>query len=560
MRHNIRPGNRNRPSVRSRFTDVWRPLLGWLLCLIPALAMAQDEPLRVAFKGELLSLNRAQAISREPLPADLQAPLGSVWKLFVYAWLVDTGAREPAYECRGQSKEEVYCCTSGGKIERDQALVKSCGLYFEPARLGIKDADWRVYWQARQAPEWLLDLPSLQPATRVSVAALLKVLAVMPAQDQARRVLLDVVLNAADGNVAGELGSRLRVKTWSWLGDQDAASRQGGFAGWTADAEPIWAGGRGTSQRVLRDYAPALASVIPVEWPADADRCVEVGLFSRYPLRRVLSGESVVAAGVLRGAYRVEFMNGNALDIHSDGELFLLNDTLVARVDREEYVARVLQREASAEPVEAAKALAVAIRTYLLQNATRHGDCLSIDDSSSRQRVAPRPASAESRNIAAWTSDLVLAGSTVTYHSDQPGPDKLSWQQAVEQASAGQRYDAILLHAYPRASLSRWDNPVASCEALPAAQDWLKTQRRTWRPRLESETGYNEVSSFAVCRLAFGRPYVDRERQRIYVRGVLSLQDRLDLTHEYLHLAFEAHPNGQDETYIEGLARHLLLE
>jgi uncharacterized protein YfaQ (DUF2300 family) len=44
------------------------------------------------------------------------------------------------------------------------------------------------------------------------------------------------------------------------------------------------------------------------------------------------------------------------------------------------------------------------------------------------------------------------------------------------------------------------------------------------------------------------------------VRGVRSLQDRLDLTHEYLHLAFEAHPNGQDETYIEGLARHLLLE
>jgi len=202
----------------------------------------------------------------------------------------------------------------------------------------------------------------------------------------------------------------------------------------------------------------------------------------------------------------------------------------------------------------------VAIRTYLLQNATRHGDCLSIDDSSSRQRVAPRPASAESRHIAAWTADLVLAGSTVTYHSEQPGPDKLAWQQAVEQARAGQRYDAILLHAYPRASLSRWDNPVASCEALPAAQDWLQTQRRSWRQRLESETGYSEVSTFAVCKLAFGRPFVDRERQRLYVRGVLSLQDRLDLTHEYLHLAFEAHPNGQDETYIEGLARHLLLE
>ena len=536
-----------------------RPLVWLLLCLLPALATAQDEPLRLGFKGELQSLSRTQLISREPLPSELQTPLGSVWKLFVYAWLVDTGAHESPYECRGQSKEEVYCCTAGGKIGRDQALVKSCGLYFEPARLGIAGAEWRTYWQARQAPQWLLDLPSLQPSTRVAVVDLLRMLAVMPAQDQARRVLLDVVLNA-HGNVVGELGGRLRVKTWSWLGDQDPASRQGGFAGWTVDGSPIWAGGRGTSQRVLRNYGGALASVLPVDWPADAGRCVEVGLFSRYPIGRVLTGDGVVADGPLQGDYRVEFANGNQLAIHSDGELFLLKDKLVARLDREEYVARVLQREAKSEPVEAAKALAIAIRTYLLQNATRNGDCLSIDDSSNRQRVAPRPASAESRNIAAWTADLVLAGSTVTYHSDQPGPDKLAWQQAVEQANAGQRYDAILLHAYPRASLSRWDNPVASCEALPAAQDWLQKQRRGWRPKLESETGYNEVSTFAVCKLAFGRPFVDRERQRIYVRGVLSLQDRLDLTHEYLHLAFEAHPNGQDETYIEGLARHLLLE
>ncbi|MBB6156413.1 uncharacterized protein YfaQ (DUF2300 family) [Pseudomonas sp. JAI115] len=537
-----------------------RPLLWLLMCVMPALATAQDEPLRLAYKGELLSLNQTQLTAREPLPSTLDTPLGSLWKLFVYAWLVDTGAREPAYECRGQSKEEVYCCSAGGRIERDQALVKSCGLYFEPARLGIAAADWRTYWQVRQAPSWLLDLPGVQPATRVSVTDLLKVLSVLPAREQMRRVLLDVVLNAADGNVVGELGGRLRVKTWSWLGDQDPQSRQGGFAGWTADGSPIWASGRGTSQMVLRHYGQSLATVLPSSWPAEAGRCVEVGLFSRYPLSRVLSGERVAGSGPLQGDYRVEFANGNALDIHSGGELFLLNDKLVARLDREEYVARVLEREAKPEPAEAAKALAVAIRTYLLQNATRNGDCLSIDDSSNRQRVAPRPASAESRNIAAWTADLVLAGSTVTYHSDQPGPDKLAWQQAVEQANAGQRYDAILLHAYPRASLSRWDNPVASCEALPAAQDWLQKQRRGWRPTLESETGYNEVSSFAVCKLAFGRPFVDRERQRIYVRGVLTLQDRLDLTHEYLHLAFEAHPNGQDETYIEGLARHLLLE
>jgi uncharacterized protein YfaQ (DUF2300 family) len=48
-------------------------------------------------------------------------------------------------------------------------------------------------------------------------------------------------------------------------------------------------------------------------------------------------------------------------------------------------------------------------------------------------------------------------------------------------------------------------------------------------------------------------------RNRIYARGHYSLQQRLDITHEYLHLAFADYPSGQDETYIEQLARRLLL-
>ncbi|WP_413770389.1 hypothetical protein, partial [Vibrio vulnificus] len=76
-----------------------------------------------------------------------------------------------------------------------------------------------------------------------------------------------------------------------------------------------------------------------------------------------MSGERPATTGQLRGGYRVEFTNGNQLDIHSGGELFLMPGKLVARLDREEYVARVLQREAKAEPVEPAKGLAVAIRT-----------------------------------------------------------------------------------------------------------------------------------------------------------------------------------------------------
>ncbi|WP_437882005.1 DUF2300 domain-containing protein [Pseudomonas sp. LRF_L74] len=533
-------------------------------------AQASETPLRLAIDSpngaELLQLNRQQVITREPLPKDLQTPLGSLWKLFVYAYLVDNHRPETPYTCQGQDREEVYCCKTGESIERDRALVQSCGLYFDPVRLGFADAEWNAYWQTRRSPTWVSNLARLKPQTRVPVSELLDILQRLPAQEETRQTLLDVVLDSHDGKVVGALGGRLRIKTWSWLADGDASARQGGFAGWLVDGTPLWAGGEGTSQMVLGQYADALSNVLPTTWPADAGRCVEVSLFQRYPLRDVYQAGSQTAAGagVLRGHYEVLFANGNRLPIESTGELYLSRDgaapQLTARLEREEYVARVLEREASAQPAEAGKALAVAIRTYLLQNAGRHGDCLTIADSSSNQRVAPRPAAAAPREIAAWTADLVLAGSPVTYHSDIPGPERLAWTQAVAQAKQGLRYDAILAHAFPRASLTRWDKPVAACQALPAAEAWLLVQQGKWRERLDAEPGYGETRQFAVCKLMSGRPYVDRERRRIFVRGLYSLQDRLDLTHEYLHLAFEAHPNGQDETYVETLARHLLLE
>ncbi|MCY1398889.1 hypothetical protein D9M71_139330 [compost metagenome] len=538
------------------------------LCLLPLLTLAGEASLQLAWRtaqgDELLRLDESRVLGRSALPQDMQAPLGSLWKLFVYAWLVDHDSREPAYRCRGRSQEEVYCCDAGASVGRDEALVRSCGLYFAPDRLGLQADDWRRYWQARRSPAWLSDLGQVQAQTRVPVGELLDVLARLPAQAEARRVLLDVVLGG-EGQAAGVLGGRLRVKTWSWLDDHDPQARQGGFGGWLADGTPLWVGGPGTSRTVLNRYADVLGSVLPAPWPAEAGQCVEVGLFARYPLKQVLREDGTAAeAGALNGRYRVEFENANRLDIESAGELFLERDDarpqLTARLSREEYVARVLQREASAQPVEAAKALAVAIRSYLLQNAERRGDCLRIADSSASQRVAPRPASAEARRIAAWTDELVLAGSPVTYHLDIPGPARLSWRDAVAQAQAGARYDAILARAFPAASLSRWDRPQASCQPLPAAEDWLKARRRDWRPTLDGEPGYAEPASFAVCRLLSGRPHVDRERRRIYVRELYSLQDRLDLTHEYLHLAFEAHPNGQDEGYIESLARQLLLE
>lgn len=571
----------------------------WLLCLPH---WGQAAPLQLAWHtaqgAELWQLNTQQVLSRQTLPANLQTPLGSLWKLFVYAYLEDTGQPDRGYTCQGQDREEVYCCQPGERISREQALAKSCGLYFSASNTAITPEAWQRYWQARPSPAWLYQWAQLQPQTQVPVAELLQVLADLPAQAQARKHLLEVMLQPSHQAALSALGGRLRVKTWSWLAAHDAQMRQGGFAGWLLDGTPLWVGAAGGSQQVLKKYADVLGKVLPTTWPADAAGCVVVDLFARYPVKHVrplpianskLSAQSgneiaannnnpmpaptIAAPGVLRGNYEVEFNNGNKLvisssdDAHS-GDLFLArngtNWQLRAKLEREEYVARVLDREAAAQPPEAAKALAIAIRTYLLQNAARTGshpsDCLSIEDSSARQRVAPRPASAQARNIAAWTADLVLAGSPVSYHLNQPGKARLSWHNAVKLAHQGARYEHILLRAFPQANLSRWDQPQAACQNLPKAEQWLQAQRRKWREVLNAAPGYSEPVAFSVCRLEAGKPHVDRAIGRIFVRGFLSQQDRLDLTHEYLHLAFIAHPNGQNEGYIENLTRHLLLE
>lgn len=548
---------------------MWRKA-GWLLWCLPLLTAAGEHSLQLAVQSgaatTLYSLTTEKTVAQRPLTGDLTTPLGSIWKLYIYAWLEDNQKPEQPYPCTGADKEEVYCCHAGESITRNTALVRSCGLYFSPQRLGIHPAEWQQYWQTRQAPAWLQQLPLLQPHTRVPVAELLATLSALPAQEKARTVLLDVVLDAAMQNVAGALGGRLRVKTWSWLADDDAGARQGGFAGWLADGTPLWAGGQGTSKSILSRYAVVLNNTLPRTEIVESHECVVVDLFSRYPIKQIrrAGSEKSSPPGPLKGRYDVTFANGNRLTLSSAGEVYLVHSdnrpALKARLGREEYVARVLEREAKSEPVEAAKALAVAIRTYLLQSAERTPDCLHMADSSASQRVSPSPAGPEAKAIAAWTQDVVLAGSSVNYHLDRAGKNTLVWQHAVEQARQGMRYDAILARAFPHAGLSRWSDPKANCRPIPDAEAWLHAQQPRWRRQLNSEAGYSEPGQFAVCRLSAGYPFVDRVQKRLYVRNFFTQQDRLDLTHEYLHLAFDGYPSGLDEQYIENLTRHLLMD
>ena len=326
---------------------------------------------------QLASSGRA---SRQPLPQNQQVPLGSLWKLWVYAYLADSGAgasaanAETPYTCQGNNPEEAYCCSAKGEqVGRDLALAKSCGLYFSPSRLNLDAAHWRTYWQSRGLPQALLDLGHLTPDQQVPLAELLNSLAQLPAQEQAKRALLQVLLSPQGKPHAARVGSRLRIKTWSWR--DEAANPIGGFAGWLADGTVLWAQAEGTSAQVLSRYGAALNTHLPNPPPIHDTSCVQVQLFAAYPIKTVLDAQGQTAkAGPLQGQFRVEFVKGTALTFTSHGETRLgTTDTgqpqLTADLTQAEYIARVLEREAAAQPVEAAKALAIAARTYLIQNA-----------------------------------------------------------------------------------------------------------------------------------------------------------------------------------------------
>lgn len=502
---------------------------------------------------------------------DVRTPLGSLWKLFVYVYAADRAIAMPPYQCRGGSlaKEELFCCNPGESVTRDAALAQSCGLFFEPARLQLDAKDWQHYWHSK-APqvEWLANLQRLQPAQKVSVSSLLQALASIngSARQQAENALLGVVLNGRGQSALPQLGGRYRVKTYTWNHPQRKDSVVvGGAAGWLGDGSAVWFGALGSSLKVLRDYAPQLAQAAE-STGSDVlkGRCVDVTLFARYPIKRIyaLAVEKALQEGLeqdLRGHYRIEFVNGNTVQLQSNSEVHLQwqgNPLLTARLDENEYLARVIDREASAKNREAARALSVVARTYLLQNASRQGECLAIGDSSRTQRVSPKPASAAARDIAAFTTGLVLQGVNVQYRLDGNLQNVLSWQRAVEYGKAGLRFDDILRQEFAQAVLAS-ESGETECTPLPDAERWLRAQIRQWRTVLQTEPGYVEPQP-KVCQLAFGKPYSDMAHQRIYVRGLHSLNNRLTLAHEYLHLAFSTYPSGQDENYIEQWARRLI--
>ncbi|MCA1863935.1 DUF2300 domain-containing protein [Janthinobacterium sp. HSC-3S05] len=507
-----------------------------------------------------------------PFDGARQVPLASLWKLFVYVYASDNKVAMPDYRCGGRDPEEVYCCDAGQSIGHDAALAQSCGPFFSPGRLLITAIPWRKYWTGRlgSAPAgdfaWLADPAQLAPKRTVRLDSLLRALDSIPAASRvdAEAALLRVVLDGRGAGTARWFGSQLRVKTYSWHEQRRADERIGGAAGWLADGTPIWFGGAGGSSNVFEQWAPRLAASLPKVGAADDGGCVVVDYFKRYPIRAVRGERGVAAVGPLNGRYHVQFDNGQNLALRSSGELMLLQEKggrpqLRGRFGVNEYVARVLDREASTGEPEAAKALAIAARTYLQQNAVTVAGCQQIADSSATQRVSPSPATPAALAIARWTDQLIVDGVTVRYHSNQASEGTMAWSEAVRQAKQGKHYDELLATAYPGGALSTFGNTGARCRRLAQNEGWLARSVPRWQRVLLREAGYEAPPQAPlVCALQSGAPYSEQSRNRIYMRPLATREDRITLAHEYLHLGLRNHPRGQDEEYVERLARRLV--
>lgn len=565
-------------------------LANLLTCALLALtastaASARDGWLAWQGSGETLQVHRLEGAA--PLPAEV--PLGSTWKLFVFAYLNGTHAAASDYHCPATGNRrkngDEYCCDPGESVDRNTALVRSCGNYFDPARLRILSTDWQRYWQERDSPSWLHQLENLQAGKTVAVPAVIAGLAsISPTVRQTARVALaPLSLNSAGGAVLAAWGSGTRFKTFSWDHPQVKGASFGGAAGWLADGTPFWLGGQGVSRDVLERLSTPAARLLPrSEKTAHAEPCVRVDFLSRYPIRQVLDAEqrtpvlATAQAAVLTRRYVVALENGKVMTLNAApaaGEILLEREplqvptigqppgahrlSLTGRFSMNEYLGRVIDREADAKHTQAAQALAVAARTYLIQNASFEAGCFRITDDSRTQRVSLNPASRSARSAALATDELILTAPNVRYHLDKAKAGVLSWQAAVAQGGQGRDFTAILRDHWPDAELVMLDTS-SQCRPIIGAQSFIASAALRWQRQLARLPGFEMPPQVHVCQLDFGNPYADLRRSRIYLRQWQTREGRIALAHEFIHLAFARHPNGNNEGFAERWARVLI--
>jgi uncharacterized protein YfaQ (DUF2300 family) len=154
---------------------------------------------------------------------------------------------------------------------------------------------------------------------------------------------------------------------------------------------------------------------------------------------------------------------------------------------------------------------------------------------------------------------LVLTGVPVQYHHDKAAAGQMSWLAAKASAQDGLTFDAILARTWPQATLTSFASPLSGdCIVVAGAQAWLQRNAPLWARRMDGAAGYETPDVPAVCAVREGRPYADAQRNRVYVYRLQTEEDRIALAHEYVHLAFQHHPRGVDEAFVERTARMLI--
>lgn len=532
--------------------------------------------------GKLLIINNTgKIVSETTLTDSATTPLGSLWKLFVYIYLADNRLYPPPYVCRGNHPDEVFCCQPGDNIRMDEALSRSCGLFFDPVRLGITSDKWKDYWTNTVKIEfyWLNELNTLQPETVIPVKELLVALYQINklrfALNKTHSVLSKVVIDGTGKGVVRHLGNTVKIKTFTWNHPYENETFIGGFAGWLNDGATIWATGVGTSNEILSDWSKKIAQYLDRQPLNYSKEFVKVRFFDRYPIEKIIelpmqkeikpTLSTRLETGPLNGQFRIMFKNGNSLEFRSSDNLYYEKEgktpVIFGIFDVNDYVARVIDREIKTEPTEAAKAFAIVIRTYLAQNAKHEHGYVSIPDSTRFQRVSIHPPTQEAKRLSYWTDALVISGvSSVQYHETRSSLNVLSWEQAKKLARKGYYFDKILQTAYPGGKIGIMElKRNQECERLAHVESWLQAKSQKWQLYLMTKPGYEPSDHIAVCRLHSGSPYADFDENRIFTRSFQSIEDKITLTHEYLHLSFKNHPLGRDEDFIEQTAKTLVL-
>ncbi|MCX6116116.1 MAG: DUF2300 domain-containing protein [Proteobacteria bacterium] len=520
----------------------------------------------ISVDGAVTSLNNV-------LTLDRKTHLGSAWKVFVTFYLLDHDMTAKPYFCNGRSKEEVFCCNRGESIELNTAFAKSCTPYFEQILTEISSEKWSYYWAdvIGVTYPWLLDVHSMKPSKVVNVNELLQVLYKMPIRVEAfakLQVILSKVKTEGTGSKGfASIGSNLSFKTYTWDVSDSERKLQGGIVGWLGDGTTVWMNGKGSSTKVLESFSSGIGNFANRYSVESDSRCVDVEFFSMYPIRKVFGLESKrqLLEGSLAQKFEVLFENGNKLVVDEQSGLTLRRMEngrfwIGGRFSYSEYIARVLQREVDPRKEEAAKAFAILMQTYLEQNAQIKKGCYQIKDSSKFQRVWPSRPSPEAIRIAQWSRDLILdVPNQIHYHSYLDGSNRLSWRTAAKYAQDGFTFTEILRFSYPQGKIIMNSKPITDvCQMSNKLSKIVANERVNWKRRLMMKQGFEDVGNIQVCLTRDPQAYADTHLNRIYMKERGDLEDLVTLAHEFVHLTFKHHPNGQSEQFAEETAQRLV--